>query len=237
MRPSGPTDAACTDVGLVRSANEDAFVRRTTERLWAVADGMGGHQGGAWSSDVIARALGETLLTGDFEPDCAAVAASLHEANRLIYARASDSGLRMGSTVVTLLLDDERFAVSWVGDSRAYRLRSGALAQLTTDHTQVQSRVERGLLSSDEARAHPMAHVLTRAVGVEPALDVEGARGRVEPGDVFLLCSDGLHGIVVDAEIAGALGRQGPAGACAELLALCHARGAPDNVTMIAVAC
>jgi serine/threonine-protein phosphatase Stp1 len=230
-------DAARTDVGLVRSSNEDAFVRRPDAGLWAVADGMGGHEGGEWAAAAIARALEAAQATGDFDPDCASVAQAVRHAHQTIYARAAGDRLRMGSTVVALLLGAGRFAVFWVGDSRAYRLRAGALVQLTRDHTQVQSRVDRGLLSLDEARSHPMAHVLTRAVGVEPTVAIDRADGEARPGDTFLLCSDGLHGVVADAEIAEALSAHGPAGACETLLALCRARGAPDNVTMVVVAC
>jgi serine/threonine protein phosphatase PrpC len=127
--------------------------------------------------------------------------------------------------------------VLWAGDSRAYLLREGRLARLTRDHTQVQDRVERGLLSPDEARTHPMAHVLTRAVGVGPELELARADGAAWPGDTFLLCSDGLHGVAEDAEIAAALAGKSPSVACEALLALAYERGAPDNVTVVVAAC
>jgi serine/threonine protein phosphatase PrpC len=230
------TDAGCTDVGLVRASNEDALVRRPEAGLWAVADGMGGHEDGEWASGVIAEAIAAARIAGDFETDCLAIRESLQAANGAIYRQAAAKQLRMGSTVVTLLLGDERFAVFWVGDSRVYRLRAGGLAQLTTDHTHVQSKVARGLLSPGEARVHPMSHVLTRAVGVEAMLDLADVRGVIEPGDVFLLCSDGLHGVVTNHEIGGLLAGRSPAEACEALLGLSRARGGPDNVTLVAAA-
>jgi protein phosphatase/serine/threonine-protein phosphatase Stp1 len=235
--PLRVADAACTDPGLLRPANEDAFVRRTEDRLWAVADGMGGHEGGAWAAAAIAHALSTAPVIGTLEADSAGAAHSLHDANRLIHSRAEALGLRMGSTVVALVLGGRRFSVLWAGDSRAYLLRDGRLAPLTRDHTQVQERVERGLLSPAEARKHPMAHVLTRAVGVQPELELASASGAAWPGDAFLLCSDGLHGVAADEEIAERLRARSPASACEALVALAVERGAPDNVTVVVVAC
>jgi serine/threonine protein phosphatase PrpC len=235
--PSAIVDAARTDIGLVRASNEDAFLARPAARLWAVADGMGGHAEGEWASAAIVQALAGVLLDGDLEGDCARVALGVHAANGVIYSRAESHGQRMGSTVVALLVgDDSRFAVLWAGDSRAYRLRGGALVQLTTDHTQVQSKVARGLMTADEARVHPMAHILSRAVGAEAELDLSSLRGEARAGDVFLLCSDGLHGTLPETEIAAVLASVAPAQACETLIGLCHAQGAPDNVTLAVVA-
>lgn len=229
-------DAARTDTGLVRASNEDAFLARPADGLWAVADGMGGHEDGDWASAAIVRAIADARVSGDFEADCAAVARSIHAANDAIHRRADAQGLRMGSTVVALLLGDGSFAAFWAGDSRAYRLRDGELAQLTTDHTQVQAKVARGLMTAAEARSHPMAHILARAVGAEATLDLSSVRGEARPGDTFLLCSDGLHGPAPEEEIVSTLTRAAPARACDALVALSHARGAPDNVTVVVVA-
>lgn len=227
--------AELTDVGLVRSGNEDAYLARPDDGLWAVADGMGGHEDGEWASEAIVGALGEARLSGVSETDANVVAAAIHSANAAILTRAEAYRLRMGSTVVCLLLGPESFRVFWVGDSRAYRLRDGQLQQLTRDHSQVQAKVDLGLMTPAEARAHPMSHILTRAVGTEAGLAIDEASGDAACGDIFLLCSDGLHGVVPDAQIEPALGAS-PQEACEALVALALARGGPDNVTVAVIA-
>jgi serine/threonine-protein phosphatase Stp1 len=155
----------------------------------------------------------------------------------VIHAESQDAGKQMGSTVVVLLVEGRRFAVLWAGDSRAYLLRRGQLHRLTRDHTQVQEMVDRGLMSAEQARGHPMSHVLSRAAGVEPGLELDAVADEAAGGDVFLLCSDGLHGVMTEPEIAEALALQRPQTVCDNLLELALSRGAPDNVTVIAVVC
>lgn len=220
-------------VGAVRNNNEDSFCDREAEGFWAVADGMGGHERGEWASGVIAEALGRVTLPGDFDLGCRLVPEAIHDANARIWDEASGRGIQMGSTVVALLIAQGRFAVFWVGDSRAYLLRDGMLIQLTRDHTQVQELVDRGLLSEESAVDHPMSHVLARAVGVQPQIEVDVVADEVEPGDLFLLCSDGLTGQVTDREILSVLRRHGHDEAVEKLIALTLERGAPDNVTVI----
>ena len=233
--PVSVADAGSSDAGAVRPRNEDTLVLRADAGLWAVADGMGGHAGGAWASEVIASAIAEVEMAGELETDCERLAMAIHDANWTIYSRAAAGGVRIGSTVAALLLDANRFAVLWAGDSRAYRLRGGGLVQLTKDHTQIQERVDRGALTAAEAWRHPMSHILTRAVGVDAALDLACVQGEARADDVFLLCSDGLHGVATDAEIASILSTESPDGACQALLALCRLHGAPDNVTTVVV--
>ena len=229
-------DAGLSHVGKVRSRNEDALVQRPGDGLWAVADGMGGLERGDWAAELVAGALRHAVLHGRLEPDAEALAAAIQSANDAICRQSQAQGAAIGSTVVGLLMHEARFAVLWAGDSRAYRLRGGVLVQLTRDHTQVQDRVDRGYMTPEEARTHPMAHVLTRAVGVTPTLELDALYGDVEAGDLFLLCSDGLHGVASDAEIADGLASGSPEESCARLLTLCLERGAPDNVTLAAVA-
>lgn len=232
------TDAVLSDPGRVRKANEDAALARPEAGLWAVADGMGGHANGRRAADTVIANLAQAVIgDADWERDADAVSAAVHTAHAAVRAEAARDGVSMGATVVALLLRDRRFAVIWAGDSRAYLLRDRALHRLTHDHTQVQEMVERGLLSPEEARGHPMSHVLSRAVGVESDLVLDAVTDEVRPGDVFLLCSDGLHGVVPEPVIAARLGAQRPDAACERLLDLCLDAGAPDNVTMIAVAC
>jgi serine/threonine protein phosphatase PrpC len=227
---------AMTHEGRVRAHNEDSYVARDGEGLWAVADGMGGHEGGEWASRRIVRALEHAAgAEGGLEPLCEAAADAIRAANGEILAEARTRGKQMGSTVVALIVKGNRYAILWVGDSRAYRFRGGALTQLSRDHSQVQEMVARGLMTPEQAIGHPMGHILSRAVGVQAEVEVDTASGEVQPGDIFLLCSDGLHGVAGDGEIAGHLSRDAPAPALEHLVALTLAMGAPDNVTGIAV--
>jgi serine/threonine protein phosphatase Stp1 len=226
-----------TDPGRVRAANEDAFVAAPEFGLWAVADGMGGHVNGQWASRTVAQSLGNIAFADDFDADSLRVADAIHAANATIFAEASAAGKQMGSTAAALYMHDRRFAVLWAGDSRVYLLRDGALHRLTRDHTQVQEMVDRGYLTEEDAKNHPMSHVISRAVGVQAQLEVDAVADEIKSGDVFLLCSDGLYGVVPDHEIAAQLSANSPQAACQRLVEVCLERGAPDNVTIIAIAC
>ena len=230
-------DATLTHPGKVRSDNEDCILARPDAGLWLVADGMGGHANGQWASAVIAAALNGAALPEDFDTAAEAAAQAIHAANERIWSEARGLGASMGSTAVALLLRGARFAVFWAGDSRGYLFRGGALHQLTTDHSQVQDMVAAGRLTPEEAENHPMSHVLSRAVGVEPQLQLDAVSDEVLVDDVFLLCSDGLTRTVPDAELAELLGRYRPAACAEQLVKLCLERGAPDNVSVAVVAC
>lgn len=228
--------AAASHVGMVRRANEDSFCDRGADGVWAVADGMGGHAHGDWASQVLTKALNDAALPDDFDQACREIAAAIHAGNARIWEEAQARGQQMGTTVAALLVRDGQFGVVWVGDSRAYLLRGGVLYQLTRDHTQVQELVDRGLLEPHEAAAHPRAHVLARAVGVTPTLEVDVVVDAAEAGDVFLVCSDGLTGQVSDPELTAMLAAaDGKAAIRDRLIALTLERGAPDNVTVIVV--
>jgi serine/threonine protein phosphatase PrpC len=228
-------DAILSHPGKVRSDNEDQVLARPDQGLWAVADGMGGHANGKWSSKAITTALEAAVLPADFDEAAAAAAAAVHEANERIWAKSA--GQPMGSTVVALLLRDNRFVVLWAGDSRCYLLRAGQLYQLTVDHSQVQDMVTSGRLTPEEAENHPMAHVLSRAVGVGPRLELDAVSDEAKVGDVFLVCSDGLTRTIPDAELATILGHGNPAVTADQLVAMCLERGAPDNVSVVVVNC
>jgi serine/threonine-protein phosphatase Stp1 len=228
---------ALTHEGCVRTANEDSHLEREDVGLWMVADGMGGHQNGKWASYVVTQAVEETPLEGEFAADIDKLEAALIRANQTIYDASEQAGARMGSTAATLYIDGWRYACLWAGDSRIYLLRDGLLSQVTHDHTQVQELVDRDALTPEEAREHPMSHVITRAVGVDRDFGPDVKADDLKAGDIFLLCSDGLTGQVTDTEIGQHLAGLGARAACRALLDLALDRGAPDNVTVITVAC
>ena len=238
MTPSfRPKSVGLTHVGLVRSANEDSMVLREDVGVWVVADGMGGHENGQWASTTIVESVRAAALTGDFDSDVASIGEAILSANGVIYQASVERGRAMGSTVTALYLNGDRFVAFWAGDSRIYLLRNRALHQLSRDHTQVMDMVERGLMSEEEALHHPMGHVLSRAVGTQETLELDAISDTAEVKDVFLLCSDGLTGVVSAEEIAERLASFPPEVACNRLLDLVLARGAPDNVTMVAISC
>jgi serine/threonine protein phosphatase PrpC len=227
-------DQVASHTGKVRTANEDSFARLPGSGVWVVADGMGGHHDGRFASQTIADAVEDSASHEDLGEACDDVANAIHKANGVIFERSQELGKQMGSTVVALLIRGTEFSVMWAGDSRAYLFRDDQLIQLTRDHTQVEGMVERGIITEEEARDHPMKHVLARAVGVEEELQIDAIRDEIAAGDLFLLCSDGLHGLLEDDEIAEVVRELG-ASACEELIGRCLERGAPDNVTIALV--
>jgi serine/threonine protein phosphatase PrpC len=235
--PAGPRSAARTHVGLVRALNEDSFFEGPQIGLWAVADGMGGHQAGDVASRLTVEALAAVPAAGSGSALLGAVREALQAANRRLLETASaiGPGAVVGSTVVALLVREGHFACLWAGDSRAYRLRQGRLECITHDHSATQQMIDRGELSEFEARSHPSAHLITRALGIGEQLQPDLVHGEVEPGDVFLLCSDGLSGLIADDEIAQILRRQPIAPAADALIARTLQRGAKDNVTVVLV--
>jgi serine/threonine protein phosphatase Stp1 len=227
-------DASLTDTGLARAENEDCHASLPEQQVWLVADGMGGHDNGRFASQAIVEAARAATLPDGLEQACFALGGAIHAANERIYATSREAGKMMGSTVVALVVREGEFAVMWAGDSRAYLYRDDQLIQLTRDHSQVQELMDRGMLTPAEAADHPMRHVLARAVGVQPTLDIDAIRDTVVKGDLFLLCSDGLHGVVDEVEIAAILKEHGNGGA-PKLIEASLEHGAPDNVTVVLV--
>lgn len=223
-----------THRGSVRTANEDSLTCLRRERVWAVADGMGGHKNGQYASHKLVTAIEAAIVPEDLDDACAAVTHAIAAANDALFAESQASREQMGSTIVSLIIRGERFAVLWVGDSRAYLYRRGVLHPLTRDHTHVQEMLDRGMIDAAAAKNHPMGHMLARAIGVQADVRVDAISDTTEIGDIFLLCSDGLHGVLSDDEIIGIVSTAGRQSA-ERLVEACLARGAPDNVTVALV--
>lgn len=226
--------AVRSHVGHVRALNEDACLARPDLGIWAVADGMGGHERGDYASGLIIGELGRVRRPASARELLQAVDETLARCNQTLLERAGNGELS-GSTIVALLIFEQNFAAIWAGDSRLYRYREGRLEQLTHDHSYVQELVERGELLPEQARHHPLAHRITRAIGADRELHLDVIDGRLEPGDLFLLCSDGLTGMVDDAAIGAALAGADPEAAAERLLAAALAAGGTDNVSAIVV--
>lgn len=230
--------ASRTHVGLKRKINEDSMLVDTARGLWAVADGMGGHEAGEIASAMVVEALRQLAPAPDLDSLASHAVDALRGVNRrlLELASAGASERTIGTTVVGLAIRGGEFRCFWAGDSRAYRMRDGAIVRLTRDHSLVQQLVDSGMLRAEDAEGHINSNVVTRAVGVAPKVDVEVVSGDVRSGDRFLLASDGLTRVVEDSELAAVLGREPPEQAADTLLAAVLERGAPDNVSLIVCA-
>lgn len=222
--------AAQSVAGRVREHNEDAVLCLPELGLWAVADGMGGHQGGEVASALALDTLRESAVAGiDLEH-------AIHAAHQAILtAVQEEGGRRMGSTVVAVRFADADYEVAWIGDSRAYRISLDGIARLTRDHSWVQAMIDAGELSLDEARQHPRRNIVTQCLGQgEQVLEVGRVQGSLAPGELLLLCSDGLTGELTDEQI-----QEVCAGAATldelveELIGLANRLGGKDNISCI----
>ena len=236
-----------TDVGQVREANEDAY--HVGDSVFAVADGMGGHLAGEVASSTALEPIAE--LDGHVYSDAGEARAALREAllaaNRAVVSKAAgDPQFQgMGTTLTAVMVEGRRAHIAHVGDSRAYLFRNGVFSQLTTDHTLVQRMIDEGRLTREEAARHPQRSVITRAIGVEPDVDVDAMSLDLTPGDVLVLCSDGLTGPVDDDAIAELLEAVDAPTADAEtrvdataheLVDAANRAGGPDNITVVVLA-
>ena len=224
---------AQTHSGQVRNNNEDAFL--VQDRLFVVADGMGGHSAGEVASGLAVSSLrdGAAAIT-----DEASLAAALHTANEVIHTESMMNHVRhgMGTTIAALLANDDAIVVAHVGDARIYRWVDGTLSRVTKDHSYVQELVDEGIITLEEARVHPRRNIVTRALGIDAEVDISTATLPVTIGARYILCSDGLVDEVTDSEISAILGRHETANAAAEaLVAAANAAGGRDNVTVIVV--
>jgi protein phosphatase/serine/threonine-protein phosphatase Stp1 len=232
------TDWAMTHVGAVRRHNEDALLARADLGLWVVADGAGGHQAGELASGMIVSALDQIEPGLSATELLNAVRARLAQTHRALRAEAQARGTdtMIASTVIALILRDQHFACLWAGDSRAYLLRGGALTQINRDHSLVQELVELGRITPEEAEHHPQSNVITRAIGIDTdEVEIDKVIGAIEPGDRFLLCSDGLSKTLSETEIEALLGAPRGASPAELLIGAALARHVNDNVTVVAV--
>jgi len=225
--------AGVTDPGRRRRRNEDAYVAEPP--LFAIADGMGGAQAGEVASGLAAAVLEEA--TGD-ERGEERVASLIQEANRRVFQRSNEDAATsgMGTTMTVALIDnsDGTIAFGHVGDSRAYRIRGGALEQLTDDHSLVGELVRSGRLSPEEAETHPQRSVITRALGTEPDVDVDTFTTEAEPEDIYLLCSDGLTDMISTREILSVVeASRDLDDAARSLIDAANAGGGEDNITVV----
>jgi PPM family protein phosphatase len=224
--------ASVTDTGRRRRHNEDAYVCEPP--LFAVADGMGGAQAGELASNLAAAALRDEGSRGGGEER---VDELIQEANRRVYERQTQdsSAQGMGTTMTVALVEDGHVAIGHVGDSRAYLIRDRRLEQLTEDHSLVAELVRSGKLSPEEAEAHPQRSVITRALGTDPDVDVDTFSIETRPGDLFLICSDGLTSMVDDETILSevARNRDDLQGAAKALVRAANKGGGEDNITVV----
>jgi PPM family protein phosphatase len=225
--------ATLTDTGRKRRHNEDAFFAEPP--LFAVADGMGGAQAGELASSLAAAALKDSQKPGAGGEE--RVDELIQQANRRVYERQSQDAAAsgMGTTMTVALVEDGRVAFGHVGDSRAYLIRGGGLEQLTEDHSLVAELVRSGRLSPEEAEGHPQRSVITRALGTDPDVDVDTFSVETKPGDLFLICSDGLTSMVDDETILAEVARNRGdlKGAAKALVRAANRGGGEDNITVV----
>ncbi len=223
---------ARTDIGLVRRSNQDSLIEAGA--LVGVADGMGGHQGGETASALARDALIAALK--DAVPGPEALEAGIRDANAAVYRRAEEeeSLHGMGTTLTVLWLGSREAYVGQVGDSRCYRYADGALAQITDDHSMVMEMARAGVITVEEAASHPMRNVITRAVGTDETVEPDLFVLPRAKDDLWLVCSDGLHGMIGDEDIAAVLASGDPDDVKADkLLAAALMGGGHDNVSLV----
>jgi serine/threonine protein phosphatase PrpC len=235
------TCAARTDVGIVRSGNEDNYMMLAEQGIFIVADGMGGHAAGEVASEMAVRITSQLIgsLRGSSDEEAGErIRNAIRAANDAIFERTlSEHDKRgMGTTATVLVLMPGRYLIGQVGDSRAYLLRDGQLQQVTKDHSYVQEQVDAGLLTPDQARVHPYSNVITRCVGAGIDVAPDIYFGSLDAGDVLLLASDGLTGMLEDEQIGSIMESEGgPQVWVDRMVAEANRRGGLDNITAIVI--
>lgn len=235
------TCAGRTDVGVVRSGNEDSYLLASENGVFVVADGMGGHAAGEIASEMAVSIIGDRLReVKERSADEAAdiIREAIREANAAIYQRTLNEQEKrgMGTTATVMVVCGSRYVIGQVGDSRAYVLRDERLVQITKDHSYVQEQVDAGYLTPEQARTHPYSNVITRCVGANADVVPDVYLGAIRAGDTFLLASDGLTGMLEDPELHAVLSSGRPPAELVDvLIADANRRGGLDNITVIVV--
>ncbi|MCR8827369.1 PP2C family protein-serine/threonine phosphatase [Pseudosulfitobacter koreensis] len=228
--------SATTHVGHKRKVNEDSILTLPDQRLWAVSDGMGGHEAGDFASQVVVDRIAmidPDLPSGELIRALREAITGAHDAIRA-EADARGKGT-IGATVVTLAVADNHFAAFWAGDSRLYRLQNKRIEMLTTDHSMVAAFVLAGQMTWDEAEQHPQSNAITRAVGVGETLELDKVRGEILPGDRFLLCSDGLTKYATFDTLERVLSREPIETVADTLQQIALDGGGADNISIIVI--
>lgn len=235
------TQFAVTDRGQKRERNEDAYLLLPELNLYVVADGMGGHVGGQRASQLAAQSIkqliSENINTVKAADIAQLLADSLRAASRRIHEETfiHPELKGMGTTTTAMLIHEQEVTIAHVGDSRAYLIREGEIQQLSEDHSLVQEQFRAGLISAEQARHSRYRNIITRSIGFEDDVDVDMMVLQAQPGDVFLLCTDGLTTLVEDPEILSTVLQNSPEAAGQKLVDLANARGGNDNITVVLV--
>lgn len=243
--------SAKTDIGRKRERNEDSYLVAEDLGLYVVADGMGGHSGGEFASRLAVKTIQDVMRNMSEDPEATLIAGvndvfdeyglrlkyAIQVASEKIYDHALyDTALRgMGTTAVALLFAERHVFIANVGDSRAYLLRGKTFAQLTEDHSLVGEQLRAGLINKKDAKNHRFKNVITRSVGFQEQVDIDLTPHPVDPGDRFLLCTDGLTNFVQDTEIKDILLKSSLDEAAKVLVDLANSRGGDDNITLVLV--
>ena len=236
-----------THKGLLRSQNEDSHCvahrievknedQSVSRYLFAVADGLGGHHGGALASRIALKSLQEDFYKWAGGGGDRLVGQALQHANQVVFATAQAEGAELGkmqTTLTAVVLEDDTLSAGHVGDCRLYRVRGDRIDILTSDHTMATDLLKMHLITSKQAENHPGRHQLTRSVGGEPFLRADIIREQIRPEDTYLICSDGLWGQISGEDIKSALREENIDAACDRLVRLALNSGAPDNITAI----
>jgi len=239
--------AGKTDTGKTRKNNEDSYLVDEGLGLYAVADGIGGHEGGEVASRMAIEGLSQIVrercsaadhgISAECDPAGTELSRAFTLVNGTIRQAAAENPalLHMGTTLTALLFRETTAHLAHVGDSRAYRLRAGVLTQVTADHTVIADQVRAGLLTPEQAQKSPYRHVITRALGIDQELIADLQVLEARPDDTFLLCTDGLTEMVDDAEIRKILSSASPQEAAERLVREANGRGGVDNITVVVV--
>lgn len=239
-----------TDIGLTRSSNQDAFLVDNTRRLYIVADGMGGHAGGEVASKLCIKRVTSWIDQQASPPKlaamdetrrhahiCSTLVQAINHASTAIFERALEEPqlMGMGTTASALMISNKHAYIGHVGDSRVYLIRDRFIYQLTHDHSLVGEQLRAGVISREEAKNTRMQNIITRSVGYQEMEDVDTSTITIEPNDLFVLSSDGMHGRISDEEISCTVNKS-KLNAVKQLVELANARGGKDNITLIVVA-